>query len=269
MRRMACLRIVAPMTRGFAIDASVPLDVAMEVAGLVERAGYGSFWVNGSPHEEALSIIDGALEQTDLDVGVGVFPLTKISADELVSEVRDRGLAQHRIWLGVGSNRSPGALDEVRQAAHTIREELDVRVATGAVGPKMMALAAEVADAVVLTWSFAAEVERAREILNESAHDAGREVPTVISFVRCGLLPQAREAIEERARAYQAIPRYEEVFERHGVTATDVVVTGRNRAELLEGIQAEEEVLDLSVIRAIPAENTTESLGELVLACAP
>lgn len=257
------------MTRGFGIDASVPLEVAMEVAGLVERAGYGSFWVNGSPHDAALSVIDGALQTTELDVGVGVFPLTKISADELVSEVVERGLPQERIWLGVGSNRSPGALDEVREAAHTIREELDVRVTTGAVGPKMMALAAEVADAVILTWSFAAEVEEARRILNEAARAAGRDTPTVISFVRCGLIPQAKEAVEERAEAYAAIPRYQEVFERHGVTATNVVVTGRNRAELLEGILAEEEVLDLSVIRAIPAENTTESLGELVRACAP
>ncbi|HSM43877.1 MAG TPA: LLM class flavin-dependent oxidoreductase [Acidimicrobiia bacterium] len=257
------------MTRGFGIDASVPLEVAMEVAGLVERAGYGSFWVNGSPHEQALSVIDGALERTELDIGVGVFPLTEISAEELVNEVRERSLPQSRLWLGVGSNRSPGALDEVRQAAHTFRAELDVNVVTGAVGPKMMALAAEVADAAVLTWSFAAEVERAREILNEAASAAGREVPPVISFVRCGLLPQAKEAVEERARAYAAIPRYQEVFDRHGIEAVDAVVTGRNRAELLEGIIAEEEVLDLSVIRAIPAENTTESLAELVRACAP
>ncbi len=262
-------RSVSLMTRGFGIDASVPLDVAMEVAGLVERAGYGSFWVNGSPHQEALSIIDGALEETELDVGVGVFPLTNISADELVAEVRERSLPQERIWLGIGSNRSPGALDEVRHAAHTIRDELDVKLVSGAVGPKMMALAAEVADAVVLTWSFAAEVERARKLLNEAARAAGRETPPVISFVRCGLLPQAREAVEERARAYAAIPRYQEVFDRHGITAVDAVVTGRNRAELIEGIQTEEEVLDLSVIRAIPAESTTESLGELVLACAP
>ncbi|HUG07291.1 MAG TPA: LLM class flavin-dependent oxidoreductase [Acidimicrobiia bacterium] len=257
------------MTRGFGIDASVPLDVAMEVAGLAERAGYGSFWVNGSPHQEALSIIDGALEQTEMDVGVGVFPLTNISADELVAEVTERGLPQERIWLGVGSNRSPGALSEVRQSVHTLRDELDVKVVTGAVGPRMMALAAEAADAVVLTWSFAAEVEGAREILNGAAQSVGREVPPVISFVRCGLLPQAQEAIEERARAYAAIPRYQEVFDRHGIEAVDAVVKGRNRAELLEGIQAEEEVLDMAVIRAIPAESTTESLGELVRACAP
>lgn len=257
------------MTRGFGIDASVPLDVALDVASLVERAGYGSFWVNGSPHDGALSIVEGVMERTGLDVGVGVFPLPKISADELVSEVRRRGLAQERLWLGVGSARSPGALDEVRQAAHTIREELDVTVVTAAVGPRMMALAAEVADAVVLTWSFVSEVERARGILNDAGHRVGREAPTVVSFVRCALMPQAAGAVEERAAVYDAIPHYRKVFARSGLTAADTVVTGTNRAELLEGIQVEEAVLDLSVIRAIPADTTLESFSELVLACAP
>lgn len=257
------------MTRGFGIDASVPLDVALEVANLVERSGYGSFWVNGSPHDRALDIIEGALERTEVDVGVGVFPLTKISADELVTEVRERGLPQKRLWLGVGSNRSSGALDEVRQAAHTLRESLDVVVTTGAVGPRMLAVAGGVADAVILTWSFRAEVERARPIIDAAARDAGRESPTVVSFVRCALLPEAREAVEERADAYAAIPRYQEVFERHGLSARDAVVTGTNRAEVLGGVEREESVLDLSVIRAIPAENTVESLAKLVVACAP
>lgn len=241
----------------------------MEVASLAERAGYGSFWVNGSPHDKALDIIEGAVQRTEFDVGVGVFPLPKVSADELVAEVRSRSLPEDRLWLGVGSARSPGALDEVRQAAHTFREELGVTVVTGAVGPKMMAVAAEVSDAVVLTWSFAAEVDRARGILNETAHRAGREPPTLVSFIRCGLVPQAEEAIAERAAAYDAIPHYRKVFARNGLTAADTVVSGRDRAELLEGIQFEEAVVDLGVIRAIPADHTVESLNDLLLACAP
>lgn len=256
-------------TRGFGIDASVPLDVALEVASLVEDAGYGSFWVNGSPHALALDIIEGALDRTGLDVGVGVFPLPKISAGELVAEARARSLPQERLWLGVGSARSPGALEEVRQAANLIGDELDARVTTGAVGPKMMAVAGEVADAVVLTWSFAAEVKRARGILEESADRAGRQPPTLVSFVRCGLLPQAEEAVAERAAAYDSIPHYRKVFARNGLTAADTVITGRERGELLEGIHFEEAVLDLSVIRAIPAEHAVESLNELVVACAP
>ena len=261
--------MVRLMQRGFGIDANVPLEVALEVADLVERAGYGSFWVNGSPHDGALDIIEGVLGRTALEVGVGVFPLTEISADEIVAEVRARNLAQPRLWLGVGSNRAPGALDEVAVAVDRFRSELEVTVVMGAVGPKMMALAGEVADAVVLTWSFAAEVELARGLLEQAAARADREVPPVASFIRCALVPQAAEAVRERADAYDRIPRYREVFARYRLTAADTVVTGANRAELVEGIERESAELDVPVIRAIPADDTVESLAELVEACAP
>ncbi len=257
------------MTRGFGIDASVPVDVAEEVAIRAEGSGYGSFWVNGSPHEGALTIIERVLATTRLDIGIGVFPLPKIGADELVAEVRGRDLPQERIWLGVGSGRRPGALAEVRDAAGTIRSELDCHVVTAAVGPKMMALAGEVADAVVLTWSFVDEVMEARKILETSAAIAERGVPKVISFIRCGLLPQAEAAIAQRVATYDAIPHYRAIFDKHGLSARDTVITGRTRDELLPGIEREESVLDMPVIRAIPADNTVESLGELVEACAP
>lgn len=257
------------MTRGFGIDASVPVDVASAVAKRAEASGYGSFWVNGSPHDGALSIIEAVLGATKLDVGVGVFPLPKIGADELAAEIRERSLPEKRLWLGVGSNRRPGALAEVRDAAATIRSELDCHVVTAAVGPKMMALAGEVSDAVILTWSFVDEVNQARQILDRSAASSGREPPRVISFIRCGLLPQADEAIAQRARTYDAIPHYRAVFERHGVTARDTVVAGPGREELLEGIARESSVLDMPVVRAIPAENTVGSIGELVAACRP
>lgn len=257
------------MTRGFGIDASVPLDVATDVARMTEQAGYGSFWVNGSPHDGALNIVESVLEQTDLDVGIGVFPLPRISAEELVVEVRERGLPQDRLWLGVGSARRPGALDDVRQAANLFREELDVTITTGAVGPKMLAVAGEVADAVILTWSFVNEVNRARPIIEQSAVSAGRQPPTLVSFVRCALLPQASDAVEARANRYDAIPHYRAVFERNGVGAADTVVTGESREDMIAGIEREESVLDMGVIRAIPADDTTESLGDLVTACAP
>ncbi len=257
------------MRRGFGIDADVRLDTAVAVARMVEDAGYRSFWVNGSPHEMALDIVERALDATSIDVGVGVFPLTRISAQEIVEEVRSRDLPQERVWLGIGSNRRPGALEEVRQAAALLRDELDVVVTTAAVGPRMMALAGEVADAVVLTWSFAAEVERARGLLAEAASAVGRDVPTVVSYVRCALLPQGEEALAERAGFYDTIPHYRQVFARHAMTAADTVVTGFSREDLLSGIAREESVLDESVIRAIPEANTVAAIGELVAACAP
>ena len=255
--------------RAFGIDASVPVEVATEIAGLVEEAGYGSFWVNGSPHHGALDILEAAAQRTSLDLGVGVFPLPKISADELVAEVIGRRLPQDRLWLGMGSGRRPGALTEVRQAVETVKAGLEVTVTTGAVGPKMTALAGEVSDAVIFTWSIAAEVAQNRQLAAEAAKSAGRDTPTIVSFIRCGLLPEGAVAVAERADAYSSIPHYKAVFDRYGMTATDTVVTGHTREDMLEGIDREEQALDISIIRAIPEKPTVKSLGRLVTACAP
>jgi len=255
--------------RGFGIDATVPLEVAGEVAVRAESAGYSSFWVNGSPPGAALDIIEQAAGNTGLDLGVGVFHLPTISAEELVSEVRRRGLPQDRLWLGVGSSRRPGALAEVRDAAGLLRTELDVRVVTAAVGPKMTALAGEVADSVVFTWWIASDVERSRVFLAEGAASVGRPPPTVVSFIRCALLPQAADAVARRADVYGAIPHYQAVFARNEMTAAETVVTGSTRDELLFGIEKEEAVLDHPVIRAIPAADTVEAISELLTACAP
>jgi alkanesulfonate monooxygenase SsuD/methylene tetrahydromethanopterin reductase-like flavin-dependent oxidoreductase (luciferase family) len=255
--------------RGFGIDATVPLEAASEVAVLTEGLGYSSFWVNGSPPEGALDIVERAAGVTDLDLGVGVFPLTRISAVDLVSQVRQRDLPERRLWMGLGSGRKPGALAEVREAVQTLRSELDTHVVTGAVGPKMTRLAGEIADGVIFTWFPAAEVQRSRVFLQEGADSAGRSLPTVLSFIRCALMPQAAEAVAERAEVYAAIPHYREVFARNQVTAAETVVTGASREEMLAGIEREESVLDLSVIRAIPAANTVEVFTKLLEACAP
>lgn len=255
--------------RGFGIDATVSPDVAADVAAEAERAGYTSFWVNGSPPQGALEIITRVAGRTDLELGVGVFPLTDITAEDLVDEIRHRGIPQDRLWVGIGSGRRSGALSEVHDAVHTLRRGLAVVVATAAVGPKMTSLAGEIADAVIFTWWVAAEVERSRIHLRKGASMAGRNPPPVVSYIRCAVLPQGAEAVAKRADFYGSIPRYREVFVRNGLSAADTVVRGNSRADLIPGIEREEAVVDHPVIRAIPASDTVESLVELVRACAP
>lgn len=257
------------MKRGFGIDATVSPDVAGRLAAKVESLGYGSFWVNGSPASGAFDILEAAAESSGLDLGVGVLPLTSIEVGQIIEEVRARDLPQDRLWLGVGSNRKPGALAEVRQACETLRTELECHVVSGAVGPKMTQLAAEVADCVLFTWWPRNEVANSRQMVDETAADAGREVPVIASYVRCALLPQAQEALEEKADRYAQIPRYAEVFARNGITAAESVVTGRDRDDLIERIEHEEIVIDLPIIRAITADQTLDSLSELAEATRP
>lgn len=257
------------MKRGFGIDATVAPEVAGELASRVEKLGYGSFWVNGSPPAGALDILAAAASASTLELGVGVLPLTDIAIAEVVEGVRARVLPEERLWLGVGSNRKPGALDEVRRACETIREALGCRVVAGAVGPKMTQVAAEVADCVLFTWWPRNEVARSRQLLAETASDAGRDTPVVASYVRTALLPQAEGAVAAKSARYAAIPRYAAVFERNELSARDTVVTGGNRAELIPRIAYEEVVIDLPIVRAITADDTLESLTELAEACRP
>lgn len=257
------------MRRGFGIDATVDPEVAAALAGKVESLGFGSFWVNGSPPSGALDILEAAAGSSDLELGVGVLPLTNITTEEVIQEIRARDLPESRIWLGVGSNRKPGALAEVREACDTIRSQTDCHVVSGAVGPRMTQLAAEVADCVLFTWWPRNEVAHSRQMIDEAAADAGRGVPLIASYVRCALLPQAAEAVQEKAARYAAIPRYAEVFSRNRMTADEMVVTGTDRDELIERIEYEEVVIDMPIIRAITADDTIQALTELAEATRP
>lgn len=257
------------MRRGFGIDAGVPAAVAADVASRAELLGFESFWVNGSPPRAALESIAAAAESSRLQLGIGVLPLTSISIGEIVSEIQERALPQQRLWLGVGSSRVPGALAEVSKAVEVMRAELEVRVVAAAVGPKMTELAGEVADIVLFTWWPRGEVAASRTLVEAGARRAQRPVPSVASYVRCALVPDAAGAIAEQAGRYAAIPRYADVFARNHVGAADTVVTGLTAADLAPRIEYEEAVLDLPVIRAITAEDTLASITPLLEACAP
>ena len=251
-----------------ALDA-VAFPVAAEVARRAEEFGYASFWVSGSPPDVAFESLAAAGEATSLDLGVGVVPLTSTSVEDIVARVRTLGLPQHRLWLGVGSKRKPGGLADVRHAVRVLRSETDARVVTGAIGPKMTRLAGEIADAVLFAWSTAQEVSRSLPFLAAGAMEAKRRVPLVASYVHCAFVPQASEAVAEVAARYDVMPKYAEVFARAGGSAADIVVTGTDSGELRSGIEREESVLDLPIIRVITPDGSVSSITALLEACAP
>lgn len=257
------------MQRAFGIDATVDVGVAANLATVVESLGYGSLWVNGNPPGQALDIMEAALSATDLDVGVGVLALTSISIAEVIDWIKEKSLPEGRLWLGVGSNRKPGALGEVREACDAIRASTNCHIVSAAVGPKMTQQAAEIADCVIFTWWPRSEVAASRQLIDEAAADAGKDVPVIASYVRSGLVPQAEAAIADKAERYASIPRYAEVFARNRMTASDTVVIGHDRDELIERIEHEEVVIDLPIIRAITADDSLDSLVELAEACRP
>jgi alkanesulfonate monooxygenase SsuD/methylene tetrahydromethanopterin reductase-like flavin-dependent oxidoreductase (luciferase family) len=256
--------------RGFGIDATIPLDVVREVARAAEAANYDSFWLNGSPPRGAMEAVAAAAEVTSFPIGTGVLPYNRRSLDLLIDDARELGIPMDRFWMGIGWGGGPsGALKTMRDAVNQLRAELGVSVMVGAVGPNMTRLAAEISDGVIFTWWFKEAIEASRPLVAEGAERVGRKAPPVVSYIRCALLPQAQNAMDEVADRYDAAGSFRALFRAHGKRAHDTVVTGRDREELRPGIEREESVLDIAIIRAITADNSADSLLELLEACRP
>jgi alkanesulfonate monooxygenase SsuD/methylene tetrahydromethanopterin reductase-like flavin-dependent oxidoreductase (luciferase family) len=256
--------------RGFGIDATVPLDVVREVARAAERAGYASFWLNGSPPRGALEAIAAAAEVTSIPLGTGVLPFDRRPISLLIDDVIELGIPQERFWMGIGwGGGSQDALATMRAAIDAIRERLDARPIAGAFGPNMTRLAGEIADGVIFTWWFRELIEQSRPLVAEGAFRAGRDAPEVFSYIRCALLPQAQQSLDETAGSYDSMPRFRALFRAHDRTAHDTVITGATGADLRPGIEREEAVLDHAIIRAITADQSAESILALLEACKP
>ena len=248
------------MGRGFGITAAVGHDVVRELAPEVERLGYTSFWVNDMPGADGLASLAVAVAVTsEIDLGVGVIPLDRRPAPTIAASVRGLGLPTERLALGVGSGNAKSSLALVRTGVTLLKEELSVRVVVGALGPKMSAVAGEVADGVLFNWMTPQHIQNLGRSVNGS----------LMAYVRCALLPQAQARLTEEIDRYSGISHYQDHLTRMGATALDTCVVGRDAAALQPGIAQFEPVLNETVVRAITPDDGLESLVTLARACAP
>ncbi len=258
------------MGRGFGISTAVALDVARELAQEAEQLGYTSFWVNNSPGSDGLATLQAAAEVTTrLHLGVGVIPLDSQPAPGIVANVIERGLPQERLWLGVGAGGDRKGLSRVREGVAELHAGLACAVIISALGPKMTALAGEVAEGVLFNWFTPEYEQRSSEILLAASNAVGRAPSLRMAYVRCALLPQADARLTTESGRYGGIPSYANHFARMGTSARDTAVSGPDAATLQRGLAAHEAGLDETVARAITADDTLASLQELLRACAP
>jgi probable F420-dependent oxidoreductase len=94
---------------------------------------------------------------------------------------------------------------------------VEVPIWLGAINPRMLALAGEIADAAFMTWCPPEEVGPKREIVNAAAAEAGRDlgdVATVLSFwAYAGPDPeQALERMRRQVLAYSMVPTHQPAF---------------------------------------------------------
>jgi alkanesulfonate monooxygenase SsuD/methylene tetrahydromethanopterin reductase-like flavin-dependent oxidoreductase (luciferase family) len=258
------------MGRGFGIAAAVDNETVKVVAKAAEKAGYSSFWVNDTPGADGLEALMQAAFVTDsIRLGVGVIPISRRPAGSIVKDVIRYDLPQERLWLGIGSPGPKGALKNAREAVAELKSDLTCEVVIAALGPKMVALSGEIADGVLLNWVTPSYAAWSAERVAEAAAEAGRETPTIMAYVRAGLLPGAEAEIKVQADRYASVPAYGKHFERQGIDAELTVLRGKNPPALQAGIVEFEAVLDETIVRAITPDDEPATILALLDACRP
>jgi alkanesulfonate monooxygenase SsuD/methylene tetrahydromethanopterin reductase-like flavin-dependent oxidoreductase (luciferase family) len=257
-------------TRGFGLAGEAPLETILAAALAAEAAGYDTFWLSQPREGSTLATLGQVAGITSrIRLGVGAIPFDGHTPAEIAGQVTSLSLPLKRLRLGVGSGTGPGSLDRLRRGVDELRSLLDVEIVVAPLGPKMCALAGELADTVLLNWLTPAYAAVSREWVAEGAARAGREMPVVATYVRCALDEASRQRMETERARYGAFPHYAAHFARQGAQPADTTIHARDAAELQERLRAYEAVLDHVVVRAITPDDAPADVLALVEAAHP
>lgn len=220
----------------------------------VERLGYAELWANDTARGSGLDTLGAAGGGTTaLRFGVGVIGLSEHDPASIVRGLAaavDRGLDPRRLVLGVGSGASR-SLDLVRSGVAELRRLLpDQHIALAAVGPRMCALAGEVADTVLLNWALPERLVRQRGWVTDGAVRAGRRVPRVTAYVRVAVGAGAAERLAGEMTRYAGhSPAYRDALRGQGAP---VGIAVQDAGHLRSALLPYRSILDVCVVRALP-----------------
>jgi alkanesulfonate monooxygenase SsuD/methylene tetrahydromethanopterin reductase-like flavin-dependent oxidoreductase (luciferase family) len=150
-----------------------------------------------------------------------------------------------------------------------VRGQLQTRLVVAALGPKMCALAGEIADGVLLNWVTPEYARRSADIVREAASKAGRKPPKVFVYVRLAMGSAAAARLEDEADRYAAIPAYGANFERIGVKPAQTGVVADTPQAVATALARWRGAVDEVVIRAITGADTVDENLALVRAARP
>lgn len=254
-------------TRGLGVAGALAHEIVRPLATEAERLGYATFWANDTPNGDGLASLAAAASVTkSIRLGVGVIAVDRVPAERIVQRVTELRLPVERLLIGIGSGRTRvGSLDLIRRSAEVLREA-GLASAVGALGPNMVALTGQVADAVLLNWLTPAAATDSTAALQRAA--SGRSVES-IAYVRVGCGDGSSDRLAEEAGRYEAIPAYADHFTRMGVAAVQTCVGGDDPSGIQAGLLAFDGAVDEVVARAIVGDETLESYLTLARAAAP
>lgn len=230
------------------LTASAPATALVDEANRAEHFGYDEIWTAEAATWDALALLSAVAARTiRIDLGVGVVNIASRSSHALATAAAtlstlSRG--RFRLGLGVASPQiverwhggDPSSpLPQMRRAVHRVRglldgerlndPPLDVRLAVspagrvpiyiGALGPRMLQLAAEESDGVVSVFVTPESTRQTRRFLDSR----GRGDLTIVSRVFVPIPGDDEAALSGVRRligTYAAVPGYLAHFERQG-----------------------------------------------------
>lgn len=269
------------MRLGLGISEDLGVAVQQRLAADVEGAGFASLWTNEASGRDALLLCQAwGAATTDLEVGVGVVPLWTRTPAQLAmacATLQEATGGRFLLGLGVSHPATMGAwhgaevtrpltaardtlrilqqldagertdVDGVVRSSHRLRLRITPRPPAtrrylAAMGPRMLALAGQQADGVLLNWASPDGIADAAGVVRAAAHDAGRDPVEIAAYVRVAVADDrdaARRSLATEIGSYAALPAYAAHLARQGFgDAVDRVKAAHRGGADAEGIAA-------------------------------
>jgi alkanesulfonate monooxygenase SsuD/methylene tetrahydromethanopterin reductase-like flavin-dependent oxidoreductase (luciferase family) len=258
---------------GVATRVPLPIDDLSQAADLAEETGYRAVFVPDHGVWDPFGLLTSFAQRTSMvQLATGVVTVTTRPAQGVgvAAATLDR-VSGGRAVLGLGSGPEP-RLDRVAAYLDELRGHLPhgVPLYLAALGDRMVGLAGDRADTVLLNWCAPARVARARERL------PGRV--TVAVYVRACLGHEedhALTALREAAALYVGVPAYRRQFEADGLgpdpeaIARGICAWGGRDQALARLDEYREAGADLVVVYPVTAQEPASSLQGTIMAAAP
>lgn len=222
-------------------------------------------WANDTRGGDGVATLAALAGDTRrLRLGLGVVALSEHSPEAIARRLSDAGLPLDRLTLGVGAGSS-ASLALVRDGVAELRALLPgLPIAIAAVGPRMLSLAGEIADAVVATWARPDRVPWIREQVA-----AGGGAPRLVLYVRTAVGPGAASRLRGEMDRYARYGRhYARAFEAQPDGLVGIAVESGDPADLAAALVPYRSVAETVVVRAIPTEDTVDAWLEVATAVA-
>ena len=244
------------------LKGSVDHALLRALAPRLEVAGFHALWLNDAGDGDALAGLAAAAEVTStLVLATGVLPFDRRPADEIAASADRLGLPIGRLVLGVGSGGGTRPLQLVTRGIADLRGATDAAIVLGALGPRMRALGAQMAEGLLLSWLTPAAAEAAVADAREAADELGRNYPRAVLYARTAVDVAAQRGLDADVAAYGSYRSYAANFARLGFGPGEATIGPR-----AVGGRVDEylEVVDELVLRAITPSDSLDDLLRFV-----